>query len=102
MIQDTEKTDVMFRFDTTKGFKGTIFAILPHECNNYKGNVTTYQHIGQHSGGDYQVCLQQSRPATTIEAMDLKAEMESLGYNINVVHRQNRAKFVQSYIDARK
>ncbi len=102
MEKDTEITDVMFRFDTSKDFKGTIFAILPHDCCDFKGNVTYYQHVGQHSGGNYNHMIKTSRPATTTEAISLKAEMESIGYNFKIVRRQNRTKYMQSYVDAKK
>jgi len=102
MLKDTHTTEIMFRVDTTKDFKGTIFAVLPHEVSNFKGDVTTYQHVGQHSSGDYNVCLEQSRPANELESADLKAEMESLGYNIKVVKKRNYDKFLKSYYEARK
>ncbi len=97
MYHDKEKTDVVFRFDTTKDWKGTIFALLPHECCDQQGHVTTYQNLGQHSAADYDYCMAQSRPATPAEYADLKKEMEGLGYNFNVVTRQNRDKYLKSY-----
>lgn len=97
MQLDTQVTDIMFRFDTTKGFKGTIFAVFPHEVTDNKGSVATYQHVGQHSSGDYHVCLQQSRPATEAEYAELKKEMErEYGYNINVVKKRNYKKYLAS------
>lgn len=101
MEQDTYTTDVMFRYDTTKDFNGTIFAILPHNVDTFKGDITTYQHIGQHSNGDHYVCLQQSRPATETEYADLKSEMESIGYNIKVVKKRNYDKYLKSYYEVR-
>jgi hypothetical protein len=101
MEKDTHITEVMFRYDTTKGFKGTIFAVLPHQVDTLQGDVTTYQHVGQHSTGDYNVCLQQSRPATEAEFADLKKEMENLGYNLKVVKKRNYDKYLKSYYEAR-
>lgn len=95
MKKDDYKTDVMFRKDITKNFKGEIFAVFPNNPDTYEGNVTTYQHVGQHSTGDYQVCLQQSKPATAKESADLKREMEGIGYDLNVVCRQNREKYLK-------
>lgn len=97
MLQDTHKTDVMFRVDTTKDFKGTVFAVLPHNVETIFGDIATYQHVGQHSIGNYQTCLTQSRPANELESADLKAEMESLGYNIKVVKKQTHKKFVSAW-----
>lgn len=101
MQKDTHTTDVMFRVDTTKDFKGTIFAVLPHNVDTLGGDVITYQHIGQHSTGDYNVCLQTSRPATEAEYTELKTEMETLGYNIKVVKKRNYDKYLKSYYEAR-
>jgi hypothetical protein len=101
MTKDIYTTDIMFRVDTTKDFKGTVFAVMPHQVDTLKGDIMTYQHVGQHSHGDYNVCLQQSRPATEIEYADLKAEMESLGYNIKVIKRRNYDKYLKSYKEAR-
>lgn len=86
----------MFRVDTTKDWKGTVFAILPYEIER-NGQITTYQHIGQHSSGEYQLCLKLSRPATETEYAELKAEMESLGYNIKVIKKQNYKRYLALY-----
>lgn len=102
MEKDIEKTDIIFRVNTNKKDKGTVsencvFAVFPHEVCDKSGNVTTYQHVGQHSGGDYQHCLTNSRPATEEECKSLKTEMESIGYNINVVKKRNYEKYIKSY-----
>lgn len=97
MKKDTYKTDVIFRVDTLKEYKGTVFALLPHEVNTYKGDVTCYQHVGQHSSADYNHCIRTSRLATPKECNDLKCEMESLGYNFNVIKKQNHDKYLRSY-----
>ena len=97
MQKDTNITDVIFRVDTTPDFKGTVYALLPHECATRNGEVTSYQHVGQHSIANYNGCIMSSRLATPSEYADLKAEMESLGYNLNVIKKQNYTKFLQSY-----
>lgn len=98
MEQDTEFTDVVFRIDTTKDFKGTVFALLPHDVCDYKGNVTTYQHVGQHSGADYKHCISTSKPASPGEYADLKSELESnYSYKLNVIRKQNYSKYLKSY-----
>lgn len=102
MEKDTHKTDVIFRVDTTKDWKGTVFAILPHDVCDFKGNVTYYQHVGQHSGGEYYHMIKTSRPATEIEAHDLKVEMEGMGYNFNVMKKRNYDKYLKSYYEVRK
>ena len=102
MKKDTHITDIIFRVDKSKDFKGTVFALFPHECSDHKGNVTSYQHLGQHGGADYGYCMATSRPAKESEYSDLKREMEGLGYNIKVVSKQNRGKFLQSYHAVRR
>ena len=90
--QDTQITDVVFRVDVDG-----VFAMFPHECCDHKGNVTTYQHIGQHSGANYKYCIGNSRKATEKEYQDLLTEMKGLGYNLKVISRQNYDKFLISY-----
>ena len=96
-MDEIVKVDVLFRYDTTKDFKGDIFAVFPHEVADYSGNVTIYCHVGQHSVGDYNVCLQTSRPATPAEYEDLKKELESIGYEVNVVKKRNYDKYLADY-----
>ena len=97
MENDTYKTDIIFRVETEKDFKGTVFAIFPHDVCTRSGLVTTYQHVGQHSGGDYNRCITSSRLATKEESKALKIELESLGYNVNVRQRRNYDKYLKSY-----
>jgi hypothetical protein len=68
MEKDTHTTDMVFRVDTTKDFKGTVFALFPHEVSTLRGSVTFYQHVGQHGSADYNHCIKTSRPATEDEA----------------------------------
>mgnify|MGYP003475260447 CR=1 FL=1 len=102
MEKDKYITQVMFRTDITKGFKGTIFAILPYDLSDSQGNITTYQHVGQHSGGDYHVCLQQSRPAKPEEYKDLFEEMTGLGYDLKVIKKRQQKKYLAEYYKSRK
>ena len=105
MEKDKIKTDVIFRVDTTKDFKGDVVAIFPHDVQTYKGNVGYYVHVGQHSHGDYQRLIETSRLATEEEAKHLKAELENgYGYNFNVMKRRNYNKYLENYrkLNARK
>ena len=92
MEKDTHITEVIFRVDTTKDFKGTVFALLPYEIER-NGTVTSYQHVGQHSTADYNHCVKTSKLAKESEYTDLKKEMESLGYNIKVIKKRNYRKY---------
>ena len=87
MQKDKHITKVMFRKDITKDFKGSIFAIFPYEIN-HQSFITTYQHIGQHSSGDYDYCIKSSKPATEEEYKDLFEELESIGYNLKIVNKK--------------
>ncbi len=102
MEQDNPVTDVVFRADKSGDFKDVVFAMLPHEVDDRNGHVTSYQHVGQHSSANYVGCIADSRPATEAEYSDLKAEMENLGYNLNVVQKQNTDKYIASWDAVRK
>ena len=71
---DTFTTDIIFRYDTSKDFKGTIFAVMPHDAER-NGNVTTYQHVGQHSTGDYNHMIATSRPANEFESAEYRGRL---------------------------
>jgi hypothetical protein len=46
-------------------------------------------------------CIKQSKLATAVEYANLKKEMENLGYNINIVKKQNYKKYLSDYNKAR-
>ena len=93
MKKDTIKTDVIFR----KFKEGDIIALMPHEVCTYSGEITSYMHVGQHSSANYNECLQITRLCRVSEYNELKKELESLGYNLNVIKKQNHAKWLKSY-----
>ena len=102
MEKDNYKTEVVFRVDKAGAFKGTVFAMLPHECADRQGNVTCYEHVGQHHSANYSGCIAKSRPATPEEYKDLKKEMENQGYDLVVIKKQNYDKYLKSYYEVRK
>lgn len=63
-----------------------LYAVFPvafqHESDNML--VPCYSHVGQHShcSGAY---MNKSRPATKSEYSALKKELESLGYNLEIL-----------------
>lgn len=98
MKKDSNKTDVTFR----KYLSGEIIALFPHEVCDFHGNVGSYMHIGQHSGADYSGVLMCTKPATKKEYADLKKELEkSCGYNLNIIQKQNRDKYLNSLNEVR-
>ena len=80
MIQDTYKTKVVFR----KFPDGEIIALFP-ELHNYMESwlIESYIHIGQHGAASYHV-VSETKLATPNEYADLKDELESIGYNLDV------------------
>lgn len=88
--KDTEKTVVIFRYYDHGEFKGDVDALFPYWFENAEEsyNCMSYAHIGQHGGADYQGVMSRTRPATAEEYADLKRELESLGYNLDVRQRR--------------
>jgi hypothetical protein len=85
MKKDTNKTKVIFRY-----WRDSIIAIFPEELgNNEVYTCNSYQHIGQHSTCDPEGITEDkdSRLATPEEYHDLKIELESLGYNLQIIKR---------------
>ena len=83
MKKDTEKTVVKFYKEGHK----SVLAVFPNELYNErlygKTMLTGYVHIGQHTSvhKDY---LKGRRKATEQEYSDLKQELESIGYNLEI------------------
>ena len=82
--------DVTFRI-----FKGELIAFFPHTIENFLGHVMIYAHCGQHSAADYKSLVKHSRLALPNEYENLKKELESIGYNLNIIKRQNSKKVPQ-------
>jgi len=97
MEKDNYKIDVIFR----KYLSGEIIALFLHEVCDYHGNVVSYMHVGQHDGADYGGVIMCTKLATEKEYAALKKELESIGYNLNVVKKQNREKYLKSYYKTR-
>ena len=94
MEKDNFKTDVTFR----QYLDGQIIALFPHEVCDHHGNITSYMHLGQHSGADYGGVLMCTKPVKDIkEYNDLYRELESLGYDLNVIKRRNYSKYLTEY-----
>ena len=92
--KDNYTTEVVFRADKSGDFKDVVFALFPYNFESaFNSNlVLSYQHVGQHSVADYTHCINTSRPVTEEEYQDLKQELESLGYNLEVVPKRNSQK----------
>lgn len=80
-------TKVVFRVDTTKYHRGTVYALFPHISATWQGHCESYQHVGQHSPADYHGCIKTSRPAKESEYKPLFDELTSIGYNLRVIKK---------------
>lgn len=96
MEKDIEITEVIFRKDNSG-----VFAIFPYEIHN-SHFITTYQHVGQHSSGDYDYCMKSSKPATEEEYIDLFDELKSIGYDLKIIKKRNYNKYLKEYYDNNK
>lgn len=81
MNTDTEKTVVVFR--KWKSGNREIIALFPG-IDAGGGFCSSYEHIGQHGGAEYSGVIAATVPARPDEYADLKAELESIGYNLDV------------------
>jgi hypothetical protein len=99
MTQDTHLTDIVLELVLYQILKA-LYSLYSLTKFRGDGSVITYQHIGQHSSSDYVHCIKQSKLATAVEYANLK-EMENLGYNINIVKKQNYKKYLSDYNKAR-
>lgn len=82
-----ESTDVVFR-KFAKG--GDIIALFPELPAGHRGNVTCYQHVGQHGAADYSTVIDMSYPAKPTEYAALHAELIAIGYVLDVRTRSRR------------
>ena len=98
MIQDTEKTNVQFYYHEEND---DLFAYFPEEkewteegvkhlakskeaIDNLLDLRLSYAHIGQH-GSCCSEYVKECRKATEKEYKDLKTELESIEYNLNII-----------------
>jgi hypothetical protein len=82
-------TKVQFLVNERDPENPNVFAYFPEENYDVAGKYKTgYSHIGQHSAVDPQYAAE-SRPATPEEYTDLKAELEGVGYNLEVLNQTN-------------
>jgi len=83
---DELPTKVMFLVNDRDQKNADVFAYFPEENYDNAGKYkTAYSHIGQHSSASPEYAAE-SRPASPEEYADLKAELESIGYNLDVVN----------------
>lgn len=93
MIQCTE---VVFRMWGERGDVGLI-ALFPYEIATFTGLCSSYERVGQHAAASYSHVMQHSRPATELEYLELKAELENIGYKLKVIKRCNHEQFIKAW-----
>tara|TARA_R110002111_G_C5682609_1_gene343934 strand:- start:217 stop:468 length:252 start_codon:yes stop_codon:yes gene_type:complete len=83
-MKDKHVTVVQFK----KFHDGDIIALFLYEKWDLNGCITSYMHIGQHSGASKKLCndLDNAKPN---EYMELKKELEIIGYNFEGVQHEN-------------
>lgn len=78
-----EKTKVIFR----KFKEGDIIALFPEEeADPNHAHCSSYMHVGQHGAAGYRL-VRDTKLATPEEYADLKAELESIGYDLDIRKR---------------
>lgn len=70
-------TNVVFK----KWEDGQIIALFPHDSFDLDGNITSYMHIGQHSGASRDL-LYELDDASIEEYKNLKEGLLSIGYKL--------------------
>jgi hypothetical protein len=95
MEQDAEYTTVIFR----KESGGDILAVFPYLMADRDGNPSCYAHVGQHGGCRWEYVTQRTKPAKPSEYADLKAELESIGYRLDVKKRRSHKMWSRAYDD---
>jgi hypothetical protein len=86
---DEQQTKVLFLVNEKDPNDPDLFAYFPEENHDREGRYKTgYSHVGQHSAVDPSYA-KESREATPEEYQDLKAELEGLGYNLDVLNGAN-------------
>ena len=86
-MEDKTMTGVIFRVDKISHIESEIVAVFPSDsCREH--TTGCYAHIGQHSRCSRK-WYSTTRPATPEEYIDLKIELEHIGYTLSVKKRMN-------------
>ncbi|MFZ5447882.1 MAG: hypothetical protein ACOZFS_04505 [Thermodesulfobacteriota bacterium] len=91
-----ERTKVIFR--KWRKQDGRVLALFPEIQADIQGHhCKSYEHKGQYGAADYHLCIGRTTPASPGEFADLKAELEKIGYQLDVVDR-----ITPAMVEARK
>jgi len=82
-------TMVVFRKDVREPKRTEIVAVFPElQGTNEPGTMACYARVGQHSSCHISWYFEHTKPATPEEYAPLKAELESIGYYLDVRRRR--------------
>jgi hypothetical protein len=84
------KTTVIYRVWNSGCGKGIVIALFPG-IEEGRGFCSSYEHVGQHGGADYDSVIRRTRPATPDEYKDMHQELTNIGYDLEVKKRRPRA-----------
>ena len=86
MVKDLEITKVVFLFHKENN---DLFAYFQEEIADAGHNRMSYSHIGQHSSCSEEYA-KESIEATKEQYQDLFVELESIGYNLEVLNKPQK------------
>jgi len=94
MEKDTFKTKVLFLMekqgeeqDESAADSLAYFPEILHNEKISKDRFTCYSHVGQHSSCHSDYVTRWCKEATKEQAADLMAELESIGYNLEILNK---------------
>lgn len=91
-MTDTPPTKVIFR----KYPDGNIIALFPEDPGDQSPyNCSSYMAIGQHGAADPHGVIEATQPARPDDYADLKEELESIGYVLDVKQKYTSAMFAK-------
>lgn len=90
-----EKIKVDVHFRKFKGDNGQVTAVFPYVTET-RTDVACYVHVGQHSTCSFDY-VGMSKPVTPKEYLPLKKELESIGYEVNVIKKRDHSKYLKAY-----
>lgn len=97
---DKDTTKVVFLVNERDPKDPDLFAYFPEENYDRQGiNKTAYSPIGQHSSASPEYA-KESRQATPEEYADLKAELEGIGYNLEVLNGMQKTEVDEKSLGA--
>jgi hypothetical protein len=99
------KTKVVFR--KFRGEYNDVIALFPEEQVNENRHICmSYMHVGQHGPASYSL-IDSTFPAKPEEYFNLKNELESMGYNLDIRKRitkkwfEAQTVFLKKWFDVR-